>query len=129
MSSQTRLLSIRASVLNEEKRATTLAMELRRLFRDMEQNVEAMCMQRKPELDNMSVRQMTCLQAANHLDFKMFMHPEALEEEVQQREAKTPKRELQDSYCMQAEEFLNCYRARMEDLLEDVCSSHTNFEK
>merc|ERR1739841_216597 len=59
----------------------------------------------------------------------MFMHPEDLEKATEEREADADKRELQDSYCEQGREFMVSYKARTNDLLEDVNSTYRSFDK
>merc|ERR1711862_877748 len=57
------------------------------------------------------------------------MRPEALGKAAEERAADADKRELQDSYCMQAEEFMANYRGRTSDLIEDANSIYKTFDK
>merc|ERR1712151_326163 len=97
--------------------------------RDMGCNVEAMRVQRRQELENVAVKKMAAIRNANHDNFKMFMNPEELEKAVEDRQKDAYKRELQDCYCVQCGEFMQAYRNRMMDLLEDVASISKGFEK
>jgi hypothetical protein len=126
LASQTDLLKIRSKAFRAEQRATELAHELSRLFRDMNHNVAAMCLQRSQELEAMAVRKMEYLKAANSQDFKMFMHPVELLQEVEEQESHEYKRTLQNSYCDQAGQFMGELRERTSDLLEDLesCNKH-----